>query len=520
MESWLNDVRHTIRQLARNPGFTAAAVITLALGIGANASIFSLANAMHMISERFERPEELVFLWTSDTNFDTGSNTALDWLDWRDRAQSFEEMGVFASTDRVLTDEGEPETIRVVLASANLLPMLGLEPQLGRFPNASDDTADAERVAVLTDHFWQRKFAGSIDALGRTVELNDVSHTIIGVLPAGLQFDRLWRDAEVFTQLTLDPASLTRERFGYWSIARLRPEVSVEQAQAELDGIAAGLAEAYPETNAERTAHVEPMEEFFFSLEDQLVMGATLIAVTAVLMIACVNLANLMLARATSRGGEFAIRAALGAGRRRIVRQLLTESLLLALLGGGLGLLMSIWVVGLFNSSYELAYFRPNEIGPNPVVLMYTLLIAVGSALVFGLTPGLAASRVSVADALKGAGASAGRPRTRLRNAIVVGQLALTLPLLLTCAMAARQLVSLESLDFGFDGENLLTHAGRPAGPPLRGTPTPGGVLSPGRSCRGGGSGDPGRRRLDELSRRRGGAARLRGGDRDRGAHR
>lgn len=457
MESYLRDIRHTVRQLARNPGFTAAAVITLALGIGANTSLFSLANAFRLVAERFDRPDGLVVLWTSEDRFDEISNTALDVLDWRAAAESFEEMSVFVSSNRTLTGEGEPETVRIVRASTDLFPMLGLEPQIGRLPSVNEGEPGAEPVAVLSDRLWQRKFGGREDVLGETVELNDVHHTVIGVLPPYLEFDMLWRDARIFTPLVLDPARLNRQDYGYWSIARLKPGVSVEQSQAEMSGIVAGLADAYPETNATRTVRVEPLREFFMSTDDKIAVGAMLVAAAGVLMIACVNLANLMLARASSRGAEIAVRSALGAGRGRIVRQLLTESLLLALLGGAVGLAVSQWVVDLYNSSYELMTFAPDEIGANPAVLTYTFFIAVGSALVFGLTPGLAASRAPLAEVLKGGGASPGRARTRFRNAIVVGQLALTLPLLITCAMAMRQVVFLESLDFGFDTENLLT---------------------------------------------------------------
>jgi len=464
MESFFEDLRHTVRQLVRNPGFTAAAVITLGLGIGANTSMFNIANAARMIPERFDRPDGLVFLWTSvPPRWGNGSSNMLDVIDWRQRATSFEQMGAFRRAEYVFIGEGEPETITAMRASVNLFPLLGLEAQVGRLPDAEDEAPDAQQVAVLTHAFWQRKFGGSPDALGRTVKLDDVAHTIIGVVPAGLEFDSFWRDAAVFTVLPPNPPETTREYAGTWAVARLSPGVSVEQAQAELDGIAAGLAEAFPETNAERTVVLESMRDFFLPPEDMVAWVATLVAVAGVLMIACINLANLLLARASSRGGEFAVRVALGAGRARIVRQLLTESLLLALAGGALGLLLSRWVVAAINNYADLLTFQPDEIGVSSTLLAYTLLVTVGSALVFGLAPALAASRISPGAALKDAGASPGRFRTRFRNAIVVAQLALTLPLLIACAMAARQLVFLESLDLGFDRENLLVmHADVP----------------------------------------------------------
>ncbi len=456
MESFLIDLRHTFRQLVKNPGFTAAAILTLALGIGANTSMFSIANATRMVSQRFERPDSLVFLWTTAPRWNSGSSNMLDVIDWRRQAESFEQVGVFRRADRIFIGEGEPETIRTLQASANLLAMLGLEARVGRLANASEEAPDAERVVVLTNAFWERKFGGQADVLGRTVKLDDVAHTIIGVLPAGLEFDRLWRDAAAFTVLPPPSAATTRASYGTMSIARLKDGVTVGQAQAEMDGIAAGLAEAYPETNAERTAVVQPLDDYFLSPADKITWGAILIAVGVVLMIACINLANLLLARAASRGGEFAVRVALGAGRVRIIRQLLTESLLLAVVGGALGLLMSRWVVAAFLSSSAFLSFQPHEIGVNAAVLTYTVLLTVGSAVVFGLAPALAASSISAGTAMKDRGASAGRLRTRFGSGIVVAQVALTLPLLIACAMAARQLVFLESLDLGFEQQNLL----------------------------------------------------------------
>ena len=456
MESFLNDIRHTLRQMLRTPAFTAGAMITLALGIGANATMFSIANAMYMIPQRFERPDELAFLWTQTERSRRATTSGLDWLDWRAQSDSFETMGAFRSNSHILNQGGAPETIHIVEASTNLLPMLGIQAQIGRLPDASDDAHDADLVAVLTDELWQRRFGADPEAIGQTIKLDDVEHTIIGVLEPRIRSDRLWHNTSLFRPLSLDRSLYDRERGGFRSIGRLKTGVSIELAQVELSGIAARLAESYPQTNVDRRAFVQSVNDYFLPADNKFAMAGMLMSAGALLVIACVNLANFLLARATARSGEIAVRVALGASRKRILRQLLSESLVLAMIGGALGLLVSRWAIDLFNSANQFPALRASEIGLNPALLIYTVCIAAFSALGFGSAPALAAMRISVASALKDGGASVGGRPTRLRNAIVIGQLALTIPLLIACAMAARQMVFLESLDFGFDTHDML----------------------------------------------------------------
>lgn len=460
MYSLYEDIRYGVRMLIKNPGFTAIALITLTLGIGVNTAMFSFINAMRIMPQRFDKPDELVFLWTIGEHRERylGPVGALDYLDWRAQATGFADMALFNSRADILIGEGEPERVKTVQATPNLLPILGFQAQIGRLPTVEEDFIIAARVAVVTDRFWQRRFDRAADVLGRTVTLNDNPYTIIGVLPPELDFEQLiYTKVDFLTPLRLDPAELQRGQRSYTAIARLKPGVTVEQTQAEMNGITARLAEAYPDTNNETGVRIQPLMDRLFSPEDQLASLALLAAVGCVLLIACVNLANLLLAKATSRGREFAVRAALGAGRGRIVRQLLTESLLLALLGGTLGLLVGVWAIDLIVASQPYLPFRGEEIGLHPAVVTYAFAIAAAAALIFGLGPALTASRVSLSETLKdGEAGSAGRSRNRLRNTLVVGQLAITLPLIICAGLVIRHIIALKTVDVGFNTERLL----------------------------------------------------------------
>jgi len=349
--------------------------------------------------------------------------------------------------------------LHAALTTANLLPMAGFAAQIGRLHVSEEDAVGAEPVIVLSDAFWRRRFEGSPEVVGRSVLVNGTSHTIIGVLPPELDFDRLFWKAELFIPLPIDLAKHGRGDRYFKSMARLAPGVSVAQAQAEMDAVAARLAGAYPDTNDEVGALVEPLADHFNPLDERLGGLAVLIAVGAVLLIVCANLANLLLAKATSRGREFAVRTALGAGRGRIVGQLLTESAVLALCGGALGLLVGRWAVNLFMASTPNAPFGQEEVSLDPAVMTFTVCLAVAAALLTGLAPALLASRVSIGEALKeGAqAASAGITRTRLRSALVIVQLAIALPLLVSSGLALRNVQALRTADFGFRPDHLLT---------------------------------------------------------------
>ncbi|UCG85381.1 MAG: ABC transporter permease [Gemmatimonadota bacterium] len=452
------DLRFAVRGLMKNPTFAIGAVVMLALGIGVNTAIFSLNAGMLRIVQRFHQPDELVFIWGTAEGWNRAAVSTQDYLHWREQADAFQEMGLYRTVARYVTGESEPRRVRAVQTSAGLLQMLGLDVERGRLHGVVDEAAAAPAVAVLTYRFWQERYGGDPALLGRTIRLNDEPYTVVGVLPAKVEFEILWHDADLFTPLILDPAELNWEDRYYRVVARLAEGSSPEQAQAQMTAIAARLAEAQPETNADVSARVEPFADHFYSADDKLAVVSLLLAVFAVLLIACVNLANLLLAKGTARQSEIAIRLAVGASRGRVVRQLLTESLLLSLTGGASGIVLGIWGLKLLLSSLPSTPFLPEEVGLDPLLLAYTLLISVGAALAFGLTPALLASRVSLSESIKegGAGKSASRGRKQFRNTIMVAQLALTVPLVLSCVVGYRQVQTLGNLDFGFATEGLL----------------------------------------------------------------
>jgi len=314
-------------------------------------------------------------------------------------------------------------------------------------------------VVVLSNNVWQRRYGKDPEVLGRAIIVNDVPYTVIGVLPPEIDFEMLWRDMGLMAPAAIDPTDLKRDARRFTAVGRLKDDVTLEQAQAEMTTINANLAQAYPETNAETDMWLESFEEFFMSPEDRWAMRGLLAAVGLVLVIACVNLANLLLAKTTSRSREFAVRAALGAGRGRIIRQLFIESLLLALGGGIFGLLLALWAVDLMIINLEYIPYQRDEVGLNPAVLTYTLLISMAAALFFGLFPALTSSKVSLHEELKEGqlSASAGRSRNRLRNGLVMGQLAVAIPLLVCCSMITKHLIGLKNIDFGYNSDNVIT---------------------------------------------------------------
>jgi putative ABC transport system permease protein len=455
----LDDLRFAVRALNRNKLFALGAVVMLALGIGLNTATFSMHTGMSRVVQRFQDPDELVFLWAVEEGWNRGSVSAGDFFAWREETTAFREMGVYVQSSGYVTGGGEPVRIGQVRIMSNLFTMLGLDAGAGRLFGSADDAPSAPSVAVLSWRFWQERYGGSEEALGQSLLLNGTPHTIVGVLSRTAEFESLWRGTSVFTPIALNPAVEDWDARIYRVMARLEEDASVEQAQTQVSAVATRISEARPETHGRLRARIESFEDRFYSAEDRLAIVGMVLAVLAVLLIACVNLANLLLAKGATRQGEMAIRLAMGASRGRMVRQLLSESLILSLLGGTIGIFLGQWALDLLLSALPSAPFLHEDVGLDPGLLTFALFVSVSAALTFGLTPAVLASRVSLGEGVKEsrAGASTGHKRKRLRTWILVTQLSLTVPLVLTCGVSFLNLRALQNTDFGFSTEGLLT---------------------------------------------------------------
>jgi putative ABC transport system permease protein len=447
--------------LAQKPGFAAAAVLALALGIGANSAIFSVVNAVLLRSLPYEEPNQLLIVQSTrrQDSGRSGSSSYPDFADLKSQNQVFDDMAAFRSKGLTLTGAGEPERLEGARVSASFFPLLGVKTSLGRTFLPEEDKPKAERVVVISHGLWQRRFGGDANITGQSLTLDAQSYTVVGVLAAGFDFPIEIEKADVWSPLALD-GQLLEQRGAHFLkvIARLKPGVSPQTAQAEITTIATSLEQQYPEDDTDRIVTL-------YSLYDHLVGGirpALLVllgAVGFVLLIACSNVANLLLARAAARQKEIAIRMALGASRGRIVRQLITESLILAFIGGGAGLLLALWGVESLIALSPANLPRLSGIGVDGWVLGFTLLISVMTGIIFGLAPALKASRPDLNDALKegGRGSTEGFSGRRLRNLLVVSEMALALVLLISAGLLIRSFLQLQQVNAGFDPANVLT---------------------------------------------------------------
>ncbi len=460
LEATWQDLRYGARMLLKSPGFTATVVLTLALGIGANITIFSVVNAVLLHPLPYPDADRLVFLWTEvpKQNIKERASAYANFSEWRNQNKSFADLAVFDPTAVTLTGTTEPEQVMSVRASANLFPLLGVAPMLGRTFTADEEQRKA-RVVVLSHGLWQRRFGASPNIIGQTLEIDGVSSQVIGVMPEHFSFSR--EDTPVWEPHTVFPdweAQKAQRGTGSWQVVgRLKAQASLEQAQTEMSAIAQRLEQSYPDENKGLGINLVPFQLQFIGSNVRLALWILFGAVVLVLLIACTNVANLMLARGIAREREMAIRTALGAGRVRLIRQLLTESALLALLSGAIGLFIASWGIQALLSFSPPNLPRLESVAIDAKVLAFTSVVALLTSLLFGLAPALKISQAQPGAALKeGRSASGGISDRRLRGLLLITEFSLAMLLLAGAGLLLRSFSKLQAVDPGFDPARVL----------------------------------------------------------------
>jgi len=459
------DLRYGARVLVKSPGFSLIAILTLALGIGANTAIFSVVNGVLLNPLPFHDPNQLVSLFQEIPNFKNGSISYPNFTDWRRMNTTFAGMAAYRSAGFNLSGNGEPERLHGEMISAGFFEILGVNPIMGRTFTADEDRLGANPTVMITEGLWKRKFGSRTDIIGQRMVLDDVGRTVVGVVPSSFHlriqnFQRGGPMNEVYIPVgEFNEPKFYAERGAGWgldAIGRLKPGVTLQQAREDMDRVSRDLAAAYPAIDSDKKANI-------LSLKDEMVgrMRPILLillgAVGFVLLISCVNVANLLLARSTVRQREFAIRLALGAGQPRVIRQLLTESLLLSLIGGAFGLVLAKFGTAAALAAVPRTLPRSEDIGLDPRVLLFTLAISVLAGIVFGLAPAWKAARGSLGGTLSESGRAVAGARGGAQAIFVIGEMAMALILLIGAGLMIRTLFQLWALDPGFDPKNVMT---------------------------------------------------------------
>ncbi|MFL6198004.1 MAG: ABC transporter permease [Thermoanaerobaculia bacterium] len=463
MTTLMQDLRYAVRLLLRTPGFTLLAALTLALGIGANAAIFSVIDAVLLAPLPYRAPERLTIVYSQfpTMSFNRFWTSAPEFLELRQKSRSFEELGAWTAGAANITGGDQPVRVKVARVSAGLFTVLGVQPELGRAFTAREDLPKTEPMVVLSHELWQRAFGADRGVLGKRVQVDGIDRTVLGVMPPG--FDVGEERVEAWVPLALDPANPGGRASHYlYLVGRLKPGVSLGQARSELAGLVERWHDELPDTHVpspeDHPLVIQPLlDDLVGSVRPKmwLLMGA----VGLVLLIACANVANLLLARAEARQKEIAVRTALGAQRGRLLRQFLTESVALSLLGGALGLLLAVWGVRAIVATNPESLPRVREIAVDGRVLLFTLGVSLLTGVLFGLAPALHARASVMFSSLKEGGqrATAGAGRQLLRRGLVIAEVALAATLVIVGGLLIRSFWLLQQVDPGFDASNVLT---------------------------------------------------------------
>jgi predicted permease len=467
MDTFLQDLSYGIRMLIKSPAFALIAILTLALGIGANTAIFSVVNGVLLNPLPFPHPEQLVSVFTKMSTFEDASISYPNFEDWRRMNRTFSAIAAYRPDGFNLTGHGEPERLHGEMISAGFFELLGVNPLLGRAFSANEDIIGANPTVMIAEGLWKRKYGSDPNIVGQRMELDGVGRTIIGVVPSSFHlhlqnFQSGGPANEVYLPVgEWNEPAFHDDRGSGWgldAIARLKPDVTLAQARADMAGVSRELALAYPDVNSGKKANLIPLKEVIVG-QTRTALLVILGAVAFVLLISCVNVANLLLARSTVRNREFAIRIALGAGKERIVRQLLTESVLLALAGGALGLLLAKFGTTAAILAMPINMPRADDITVDGRVLLFTFALSLFAGIAFGLVPAFKTSRANVSSVLKESGRSLAGVRSPAQSAFVIGEMAMALVLLVGAGLMVRTLFVLWGLNPGFNPQNVTNFA-------------------------------------------------------------